>query len=196
MSSLHRRIASRLRFRDYCKTFRDSSRPAWSGSPEHTPPKHRSLARLYRELYRLLADFRFAIALSLLGLTIASLLKLVPPLATKAAIDYVIPMRPLPAWIVAWSPIALPEYAQGAVDGSGGHGLHVVSVLGKALALTSRWQATRMSKQVQVAVRRKVYEHAMRLPLHRVYQLKSGGASSLLARGCRRRRRTHLQHDI
>ena len=56
----------------------------------------------------------------------------------------------------------------------------MVSVLGKALALTSRWCATKASKKVQVAVRRKVYEHAMRLPLHRVYQLKSGGASSLL----------------
>ncbi len=56
----------------------------------------------------------------------------------------------------------------------------VVSVLGKVLGLSSRWQATRATKRVQVAVRRKVYEHAMRLPLHRVYQLKSGGASSLL----------------
>ena len=53
-------------------------------------------------------------------------------------------------------------------------------MLGKFLGLSSRWQATRTTKRVQVAVRRKVYEHAMRLPLHRVYQLKSGGASSLL----------------
>ena len=29
-------------------------------------------------------------------------------------------------------------------------------------------------------MRRQVYEHAMRLPLHRVYELKSGGATSLL----------------
>ena len=56
----------------------------------------------------------------------------------------------------------------------------VVSVLGKLFGLSSRWRATRVTKRVQVAVRRKVYEHAMRLPLHRVYQLKSGGASSLL----------------
>ena len=56
----------------------------------------------------------------------------------------------------------------------------VVSVLGKFLGLWSRWQATRTTKRVQVAVRRKVFEHAVRLPLHRVYQLKSGGASSLL----------------
>ncbi|MHC5545043.1 ABC transporter transmembrane domain-containing protein, partial [Singulisphaera rosea] len=36
------------------------------------------------------------------------------------------------------------------------------------------------SKRVQVDVRRRVFEHAVRLPLHRVYQLKSGGVASLL----------------
>ncbi len=56
----------------------------------------------------------------------------------------------------------------------------LVSILGKFFGLTSRWQATRATKRVQVAIRRQVYEHAMRLPLHRVYELKSGGASSLL----------------
>ena len=55
-----------------------------------------------------------------------------------------------------------------------------ITILGTMLGLWSRWLATRTSKRVQVTVRRKVYEHAMRLPLHRVYQLKSGGASSLL----------------
>jgi ATP-binding cassette subfamily B protein/subfamily B ATP-binding cassette protein MsbA len=33
---------------------------------------------------------------------------------------------------------------------------------------------------LQVAVRRAVFAHAVRLPLHRIYQLKSGGAASLL----------------
>jgi ATP-binding cassette subfamily B protein/subfamily B ATP-binding cassette protein MsbA len=56
----------------------------------------------------------------------------------------------------------------------------VVSVIGKILGLSTRWHATRANKRVQVAIRRQVYEHAMRLPLHRVYQLKSGGAASLL----------------
>ena len=55
-----------------------------------------------------------------------------------------------------------------------------VSVLGTAVGLWGRWRATLASKRVQVAVRRRVFEHAVRLPLHRVYQLKSGGAASLL----------------
>ena len=46
--------------------------------------------------------------------------------------------------------------------------------------LWSRWQTTRMTKRVQVAVRKKVFDHAVRLPLHRVYDLKSGGVASIL----------------
>ena len=55
-----------------------------------------------------------------------------------------------------------------------------VSTVGLVIGLWGRWRATLASKRVQVAVRRRVFEHAVRLPLHRVYQLKSGGASSLL----------------
>jgi len=55
-----------------------------------------------------------------------------------------------------------------------------VSTVGLVIGLWGRWRATLASKRVQVAVRRRVFEHAVRLPLHRVYQLKSGGASSLI----------------
>ena len=58
--------------------------------------KHRSLARLYRELYRMLAGHRMALALALAGLSIATVMKLIPPAATKAMIDYVVMARPLP----------------------------------------------------------------------------------------------------
>ena len=109
----------------------------------------------------------------------ATLLKLIPPAATKAVIDYVILAHPLPAGVAAWSPVSLPESPKARLVALVSLVL-VVSVLGKLFGLSSRWQATRVTKRVQVAVRRKVYEHAMRLPLHRVYQLKSGGASSLL----------------
>jgi ATP-binding cassette subfamily B protein/subfamily B ATP-binding cassette protein MsbA len=37
-----------------------------------------------------------------------------------------------------------------------------------------------MTKRVQVSVRKKVFDHAVRLPLHRVYELKSGGVASIL----------------
>lgn len=181
MPSLHRRIASRLRFREYLSRFHENLRNGAATRPDApvAAGRHRSLPRLYRELYGLLAGHRAMLAVSLAALTLATLLKLIPPAATKAAIDYVLLAHPLPNWLEAHSPIAIPESPRARL------GLLVlavlaVSVLGKFLGLSSRWQATRTTKRVQVTVRRKVYDHAMRLPLHRVYQLKSGGASSLL----------------
>ncbi len=179
MSSLHQRIGSRRRFSEYIARYRAGSQPTASTSPDQPPAKHRSLSRLYRELYGLLAGYRLTIVLALLGASTATLLKLVPPAATKAVIDYVILMRPLPQAVIEWSPVAFPESPKARLVVLVGLVL-VVSILGKFFGLTSRWQTTRTTKRVQVAVRRKVYEHAMRLPLHRVYQLKSGGASSLL----------------
>jgi ATP-binding cassette, subfamily B, bacterial len=179
LSSLHRRIASRLRFRDYIKLHRTGSKAALPARPEQAPVKHRSLVRLYRELYQLLIGYRLTIVLALVGASVATLLKLIPPAATKAMIDYVILAHPLPAGVEAWSPVSLPQSPKTRLMALVGLVL-VVSTLGKLLGLSSRWHTTRATKRVQVAVRRKVYEHAMRLPLHRVYQLKSGGASSLL----------------
>ena len=179
LSSLHQRIASRRRFSEYIARYRAGSQPPSAAAADQPPAKHRSLSRLYRELYRLLAGYRLTIVLALLGASVATLLKLVPPAATKAVIDYVILMRPLPEKVVEWSPVAFPESPKARLVVLVLLVL-VVSILGKFFGLTSRWQTTRTTKRVQVAVRRKVYEHAMRLPLHRVYQLKSGGASSLL----------------
>ena len=201
--SLHRRIGSRQRFLDYLRAYRKrikSKTPerqrGWepeqepgvefladAGKPAPGEPlaagKHRSLPVLYRELYRSLRGHRRTIAVALLGLSVATLLKLVPPAATKVVIDYVLMARPLPAAIEEWSPFPIPDSPRlrlpilVAV-------VTAISILGTMFGLWSRWLATRTTKRVQVAVRRRVYEHAMRLPLHRVYQLKSGGASSLL----------------
>jgi ATP-binding cassette subfamily B protein/subfamily B ATP-binding cassette protein MsbA len=126
-----------------------------------------------------LAGHRLTIALALVALSLATLLKLIPPAATKAVIDYVVLAKPLPAAVAAWSPFSIPESPRVRLVALVAL-VMLVSVLGKVLGLSSRWQTTRATKRVQVAVRRKVYEHAMRLPLHRVYQLKSGGAASLL----------------
>ena len=179
MSSLRRRLASRFRFREYLKQYRARLTKAPDDQATPKPTTHRSLARLYRELYSMLTGHRLALALAFVGLSLSTLLKLIPPAATKAVIDYVVLGRPLPEAVRTWSPIVVPESPKIRLVLLVGLVL-VVSVLGKILGLTSRWQATRATKRVQVAVRRKVYEHAMRLPLHRVYELKSGGASSLL----------------
>ncbi len=181
LPTLHRRIASRLRFREYLERFRSQLKANGQAEPAAGtgPGRHRSLPRLYRELYRLMEGRRGALAVAMASLTVATLLKLIPPAATKAAIDYVMLAHPLPDWLVSQNSVAIPDSPRIRLAALVAI-VFAVSVLGKFLGLSSRWQATRITKRVQVAIRRKVYDHAMRLPLHRVYQLKSGGASSLL----------------
>ena len=109
MSTFQRRIASRFRFREYLSRYRATS----TGLPEAQvgprPIKHRSLARLYRELYKILVGHRLALALAFVGLSLATILKLIPPAATKAMIDYVVMAKPLPQAVTAWLPMAVPE---------------------------------------------------------------------------------------
>ena len=192
MSSLRRRIASRLRFRDYIKQHRAGSKPASTAGVSGAckpPTQQRSLTRSLSGAVP--ASDRLPLddyALALVGASIATILKLIPPMVTKAVIDYVIlgtsfagtdHRRGAPSCLPQ-SPKALLIVLVGLVL--------VVSVLGKPFGLSSR--CANVDEDDQESSGResalgKVYEHAMRLPLHRVYQLKSGGASSLLRRGCR-----------
>jgi ATP-binding cassette subfamily B protein len=140
-------------------------------------PRHRSLLRLYRELFAILEGHRVSIAVALLSLSAATTLRLVPPAATKLVIDHVLLGHPLPPGLPSWMPIPpTPRARLFAIVVA----VLVVSVVGTAIGLWSRWLGTRASKRIQVETRRRVFEHAARLPLHRVYQLKAGGAASLL----------------
>ena len=139
--------------------------------------RHRSIGRLYVELYRTLKGQRAPLALALLTLSVGTSLKLVPPAATKLIIDHVLMGKALPPGLPAWLPV--PETPRGRLFALVG-AVFVVSVIGTAIGLWGRWLATRASKRLQVITRRRVFEHAARLPLHRVYQLKAGGAASLL----------------
>ena len=56
----------------------------------------------------MLTGHRLALALAFLGLSLATLLKLIPPAATKAVIDYVILAHPVPDWFNASSRSLLP----------------------------------------------------------------------------------------
>lgn len=120
---------------------------------------------------------RSSIALALLTLSAATTLRLVPPAATKLVIDHVLLGKALRPGLPAWLPI--PPSPRARLLGLVGAVL-AVSVVGTAVSLWGRWLATRASKRLQVETRRRVFEHAARLPLHRVYQLKAGGAASLL----------------
>ncbi|WP_435006505.1 ABC transporter ATP-binding protein [Tundrisphaera lichenicola] len=139
--------------------------------------RHRSLPQLYRELFGLLKGLRASLLLALLLLSTSTSLRLVPPAATKLVIDHVLLGKSIPEGLPSWLPVPPTPRSRLVVLVAG---VLVVSILGTAIGLWSRWLGTRSSKRLQVTTRRRVFEHAARLPLHRVYQLKAGGAASLL----------------
>lgn len=163
---------SRQRFEQFRNDLRQ--RGGHSGERPHTR-RERSVWELISSFLRLLHGHRLALALSLSSLTIATVLALIPPAATKFIVDYVLGGEPLPEstskWVPrdAWSLLLLISVA-----------VLVLSLLKMLLHLWGRWHATRITKLMQMSVRRKVFAHAVRLPMHRVQELKSGGAASVL----------------
>jgi len=125
----------------------------------------------------LLAGHRLTVGAALAMLSLATLLHLVPPAGTKLAIDYVLAGKPLPS---GWNArLPLPQDAQTRLALLAA-AVVLVSVLATALHLCGRWWATLTTKRLQSALRRRVFAHAARLPLSRVYELKSGGVASIL----------------
>ena len=59
--------------------------------------RERSSFELVASFFRLLHGHRFTVALSLVTLTVATALSLLPPAATKFIVDYVLGGKPLPA---------------------------------------------------------------------------------------------------
>ena len=138
-------------------------------------PRTRTFLTLLKQFWGLLDGHRPLLIAALVFLAFSTLLGLVPLYGTKIVFDGVLRDRPMPLRLPAW--IHLPQNR---------HQLLTVVALGmvalagasETFSLWSRWQATRMTKRVQVSVRKRVFEHAVRLPLHRVYELKSGGVAS------------------
>ncbi|MBI2826516.1 MAG: ABC transporter ATP-binding protein [Planctomycetia bacterium] len=151
--------------------------PGKNGSAEPQRPSHRSVWRLVGEFLDLLRGYRAVLALALLTLTVSTLLKLVPPAVTKLVVDYVLPGKPLPATIA--EPLHLPTVGMPLLMALGVT-VFAISILALVVNTWGRWIATVTTKRVQVALRKRVFEHAVRLPLHRVYSIKSGGVASIL----------------
>jgi ATP-binding cassette subfamily B protein/subfamily B ATP-binding cassette protein MsbA len=140
-------------------------------------PRERSFWQLLREFFHLLRSQRPSVILALATVTVATVLKLVPPAATKVVIDYVLGGQPLPAGVLEIWPWAADRVVLLVTIGVL---VIVISLLGTVIHIWGRWHATKAVNKMQVDVRRRVFEHIVQLPLHRVYQLKSGGTTSLL----------------
>ena len=130
-----------------------------------------------RRFWGLLTGFHRPVLFALATLTVGTLLALVPPAATKFLIDNVLGDQPMPTWLT--SRVALPSDPWSLLLLVTG-GVFALSTFRIVIQLWGRWHATRANKRFQLQLRRQVFQHAVRLPLHRVYSLKSGGAASIL----------------
>jgi ATP-binding cassette subfamily B protein/subfamily B ATP-binding cassette protein MsbA len=140
--------------------------------------EQRSFIQLFLAFWGLTGRHRGLILASMGILTTATILGLLPPAGTKIAIDYVLTEspRPVPDWLTLWhfpqSPrMRLVWLAAGIV---------FVVLLQTLVQLWGRWLATRAVMGTNVSIRRKLFDRTIRLPLHQVYKLKSGGVASLL----------------
>lgn len=125
----------------------------------------------------MLHPYRWSIIATLLSVTLSTLLGLLPPAGTKFVVDYVLNRVPAPAWLERWfpslnSPLRLLAAAVVFVC--------VISVIKIVIHVWGRWYATKISKHIQLDIRRHVFDHAVRLPLHRIQELRSGGVASVL----------------
>ena len=141
----------------------------------------RSFMGLFGAFLALLGGFRSTVIMALVTLSVSVLLGLLMPLSTKVAIDYIITDHPGPTGIPAF----VGEFSSDKPDRMKliwmlGGAMLVVSVLSVGISVWGRWQCTRITKRVQVSLRRRVFSHASKLPLHRIHQLKSGGVASIL----------------
>jgi ATP-binding cassette subfamily B protein len=173
--------SSRLRFEAYRQKIARKELPGGSihGSGDSRQPKDRvrTSMQLVAEFGKLLSPFRWAVISILVSVTISTLLGLLPPAGTKFIIDYGLSGKTVPEfWHRQFPSLADPRTLLLATVVA----VTIVTLLKILVHIWGRWYATRISKQIQLNLRRRVFEHAVRLPLHRVQELRSGGVASIL----------------
>ena len=173
-----RDTSSRQKFADYKeRVARERAEGRRTDRHGRKAVRSRPFTALLRTFFRLLGEHQWTVIAALGTLTVSTLLGLIPLYAPKLVVDNVLGSEPMPAWAEAWLPAAeQPRRLLVALV------VVVLSItaLSVAVGLWGRWQATRVSKRMQSDVRRRVFEHASRLPLHRVYEMKSGGVAGIL----------------
>ncbi len=174
---------SRLKFRAYRASLGrpdgDKRRPLADGTEARgaSRRRRRSFISLFAAFLVLLRGRRPVIALALATLSVSTVLALLVPSATKIVIDYVLTDSPGPSGLPDWSWLPRSRTALLWLVAACMISVTIVSIL---VGMVGRWQMTRLTKLVQLSLRRRAFQHAIALPLHRVQQLKSGGLASII----------------
>ena len=139
--------------------------------------RSRSFGGLLRAFFSIVGKNRKDILWSLGFLTVGSLVGLIPPAATKLVFDNILGDQALPHEVTQTFPSLTNKTTLLAVIAIG---TVVLALIALSFSVRARWIATRTTKRIQVLLRRKAFMHATSLPLHRIHQLRSGGAASLV----------------
>jgi ATP-binding cassette subfamily B protein/subfamily B ATP-binding cassette protein MsbA len=126
--------------------------------------------------WTVLGGVRSTIAVSLVAVTIAAALRLIPPAATGFALDHVLGQRPMPDIL---SRIGLPA-TSGNLLATIAVALVAVAVASASIGTWGRYLTALANRRLQSRLRHRVFAHAIRLPLHRLRAYQSGGLASLL----------------
>jgi len=159
-----------------------------AGKPGGKPAKHkrsRSFFALFKSFWALTKgkaeNHRPWFYLALCTLTITALVGLVIPASTKVAIDYILTDNPGPTGIpnhirellhLPTDRVAMLYWLSAAMISA--------AVVMVTVGTIGRWQVTRITKRLQSELRRRAFEHAADMPLHRIQHYKSGGMASIL----------------
>jgi len=149
-----------------------------SKNPEGSPPstRSRSFGGLFGSFWGLLVGHQRMLLYALATLSVSTALGLFPPYATKIIFDYALSDPPVarPSYLT-WlgdDPMMLIVAVCALVLGT--------TIIAMAIGTWGRWQCTRIVRRVQVGLRKRVFDHASRLPLNRIQSIKSGGVASVL----------------
>ena len=180
--------SSRQRFVAYLERFRrDRQRAVTEGihitrhGTERPTARTRGTLELLHAFWAMARLHRGSMTAALCGLAVSTILGLLPPAATKFTIDNVFGRQPLSAAVrglfpADWTMLDTP----GGLLAALAIGLLGVSLISVLFGIFSRWQATRTAKRMHVELKRRVFDHAARLSLDRVQQMRSGGTVSML----------------
>ncbi len=158
-------------------TATSADRPALGDEDPNSPRRtrrNRSFWVLFKEFWKMIEGHRLTVGLCLVTVTIYALATLAAPASTKIVLDYILAEKPKP--LPEWVPTKNPRELLWWVGGS----LMSLTMVAIVATIWGRYQMTRMTQMMRARVRRRVFNHTVRLPLHRVYELKSGGAASIL----------------
>ncbi len=138
--------------------------------------RSRSIVLLLKAFARFVRTDTRAVVTALLCASVAATLELLPPAATKIAIDNVFSGLPLPERVTRWLPLSTATLSSpSGLLMALAIGIVTLSCVAVMFGLFGRWLATRTVKRVQNRVRRLVFSQAMRLPLARIQSMRTGG---------------------